>query len=250
MKKSWLALAAAVVPVSALAQRSAIPEFLDQQSVPVGEGWSGFLDLGFLFNSLLTLILATILGAALAYHPKLMETADTLEEIDARKVYMLYSVIGALIGMLVVKYGLVVGFVLFGIGGLIRFRTVLGSAVLTGQVIFSTLIGLACGLDLPHVAVLATVFGFGLIFILDAQITFEADIRSVPPEKFSEAAAAYRAALEALGCKIVREKKNPMKQRIGFIFLGGRYKSANDLERAIDGTIDATLRGSIDWEVN
>jgi len=250
MKKFWVVLTIAFVPLIATAQRGAVPDFLEQQSVAVGEGWAGFLDFGFLVNSLLTLILATVLGAALAYHPKVMETADTLEEIDARKVYMLYSVIGALIGMLVVKYGLVVGFVLFGIGGLIRFRTVLGSAVLTGQVIFSTLIGLACGLDLPHVAVLATVFGFGLIFILDAQITFEADIRSLPQEKFAEAAAAYRRALEALGCKIIREKKNPIKQRLGFIFLGGKYKSTHDLETAIDGTIDPTLRGSIDWEVN
>ncbi|HMB74469.1 MAG TPA: MgtC/SapB family protein [Gammaproteobacteria bacterium] len=249
MRQSWIALTAAILPLGATAQQG-VPDFLDQQSVPVGEGWTGFLEFGFLANSLLTLILATILGAALAFHPKVMETADTLEEIDARKVYMLYSVIGALIGMLVVKYGLVVGFVLFGIGGLIRFRTVLGSAVLTGQVIFSTLIGLACGLDLPHVAVLATAFGFVLIFILHANVTFEANIRSLPPDQFAEAAAAYRSALEGLGCKIIREKKNPMKQRLGYIFLSSKFKSACDLESAVDAAIDPTLRGSIDWEIN
>lgn len=223
---------------------------LPQNAAAVGEGWAGFMDIGFLFNSLLTLILATVLGATLAYHPRLLETADTLEEVDARKVYMLYSVIGALIGMLVVKYGLVVGFVLFGIGGLIRFRTILGSAVLTGQVIFITLIGLTCGLDLPHVAVLATAFGFVLIYILDARITYQADIREMPPGQYAEAAAAYSAALIKNGCKIIRERKNPTKNRLTYIFIGGRSTSASDLELAINNAVEPNLRGTIDWELN
>ena len=246
MRKVLLSLVAAL-PASAAAQRG-VPDFLFDQMAPVGEGWAGFTDLSFLLNALLTLILATLLGAALAYHPRLIETADTLEEIDARKVYMLYAVIGALIGMLVVKYGLVVGFVLFGIGGLIRFRTIMGSAALTGQVIFVTLIGLACGLDLPHVAVLATVFGFGLIFVLHAKVTYQADIRDIPQERFNEAAAAYRTTLERLGCKIVREKKSPAKNRLQFIFLGDHYTSNSELENDIDAEIDPALRGFIDWE--
>ena len=108
-----------------------------------GEGWLGFTDLNFLINTVLTLVLATVRGAVLAYHPRRRQTADTVEEIEAPKVFVTYAVIGALIGILVVKYGLVVGFVLFGIGGLIRFRTVMASPSMTGQVIYVTLIGLA-----------------------------------------------------------------------------------------------------------
>ena len=80
----------------------------------MGEGWVGFTDLGFMLNAVLTLTLAAVLGAVLAYHPKHRQTADTLEEIEAPRVYILYSVVGALIGIMVVHYGLVVGFVLFG----------------------------------------------------------------------------------------------------------------------------------------
>jgi hypothetical protein len=227
-----------------------VPDLLLQDVPVIGEGWAGFLDYPFLIDALLTLILATVLGAALAYHPRILETADTLEEIDARKVYMLYSVIGALIGMLVVEYGLVVGFVLFGIGGLIRFRTILRSAVLTGQVIFITLVGLTCGLDLPHVGVLATAFGFVLIYILDAQITYEASIRELPTDRFTEATAAYRSALEKNGCRIIRERKNPAKQRLTMIFLGGRFTSASELEAQVENSIEPSLRGTIDWELN
>lgn len=245
----FVLLPALLIPAAVAAQQG-IPDVLLQDSAVIGEGWAGFLDYGFLIDALLTLILATVLGATLAHHPRLRETADTLEEIDARKVYMLYSVIGALIGMLVVEYGLVVGFVLFGIGGLIRFRTILRSAVLTGQVIFITLVGLTCGLDLPHVGVLATAFGFVLIYILEAQITYEANIRELPADRFTDAAAAYRTALEKAGCKIIRERKNPAKQRLTLIFLGGSYASASELELQVDSAIDPSLRGTIDWELN
>ncbi len=132
------------------------PTSSPRRSFPHGEGWTGFTDLDFLLGAFLKLVLATALGAVIGFHPRRIRTADTLEEIEAPKVSIVYAVIGSLIGILVVKYGLVMGFVLFGIGGLIRFRTVMRSAQLTGQVIFVTLIGLTCGLDLPHVAVLAT----------------------------------------------------------------------------------------------
>ena len=95
-----------------------IEDALNSNEFPRGEGWAGFLDFAFLGNTLLTLILATVLGAIVAYHPKHIATADNLEELEAPKVYILYAVIGSIIGILVVGYGLVVGFVLFGIGGL------------------------------------------------------------------------------------------------------------------------------------
>lgn len=151
---------------------------------------------------------------------------------------------------MVVKYGLVVGFVLFGIGGLIRFRTVLRSATLTGNVIFVTLIGLSCGLDLPHVAVLATAFGFVLIYILEARVTYRIDVRALPSGRFAEAAAAYRGLLEQEGCRIRNEKKDPGKDRVIFIFHSARDVTRQQLEERLESKIDASLHGSIDWEVD
>jgi hypothetical protein len=224
-------------------------DFLSQPPGSLGEGWYGFTDISFLINALLTLLLATALGAVIAYHPRHRQTADTLEEIEAPKVYVMYAVLGALIGILVVKYGLVVGFVLFGIGGLIRFRTVLRSASLTGQVIYVTLIGLSCGLDLPHVAVLATAFGFVLISFLDARITYRIEVRTLPAERVAEAAAAYRSLLQHNGCRIMSEKKNPAKERITFIFKAPAKATRATLEELIETNIDPSLRGAVDWEI-
>ena len=174
-------------------------------SVPSGEGWLGFKELDFLLDAFLNLILAAVLGAVIGYHPRRIRTADTLEEIEAPKVSIVYAVIGSLIGILVVKYGTGMGFVLFGIGALIRFRTVMRSAQLTGQVIFVTLIGLTCGLHLPHVAVLATLFDFVLTFLLEARVTYRVDVRGLPLDRFAEAAGAYRAVLAGRPFRVLSE---------------------------------------------
>jgi hypothetical protein len=248
MRILWLAFNLVLVASTAWSQQGS--DFLMQEPESLGEGWQGFADLGFLANALLTLTLAAILGASIAYHPKHVQTADTLEEIEAPKVFIMYAVIGALIGILVVKYGLVVGFVLFGIGGLIRFRTVLRSASLTGHVIFVTLIGLSCGLDLPHVAVLATTFGFVLIYVLNARITYRINVRALPPERIADAAVAYRGVLEQQGCRIMSEKKNPERERVTFIFRNARDVTRRQLEDLLETNIDASLKGFLDWEVD
>jgi hypothetical protein len=243
----WIAFSLLLVTSAAWSQQ--MPDIFMQEHVPMGEGWKGFTDLIFLANALATLTLAAVLGAIIAFHPKHVLTADTLEEIEAPKVFITYSVIGALIGIMVVKYGLVVGFVLFGIGGLIRFRTVLFSASLTGHVIFVTLIGLSCGLDLPHVAVLATVFAFVLIYVLNTRITYRINVGALPPQRIVEAAAAYRKVLEQQGCHIMSEKKNPEKARVTFIFRGARNVSHWVLEESLENQVDESLRGYLDWEI-
>ena len=248
MKILWLTFCLVLVASRAWSQQ--VPDFLMQEPGSLGEGWQGFADFGFLVNALLTLTLSAMLGATIAYHPKHRQTADTLEEIEAPKAYIMYAVIGALIGIMVVKYGLVVGFVLFGISGLFRFRTVLRSASLTGRVIFVTLIGLSCGLDLPHVAALATAFGFVLIYVLHAHITYRIDVRALPSGRVAEAAAAYRGVLEQQGCRIMSEKKNPGKKSVTFIFRSARDLTRHHLEELVEAKIDASLTGSLDWEID
>lgn len=247
MKLLWMGLIAVFAVSPALAQQ--IPDLILQTPAPRGEGWQGFSDVGFLLNALFNLVLAAVLGAAIAYHPRHAQTADTMEEIEAVQIYILYAVIGSIIGILVTQYGMAVGFVLFGIGALIRFRTVLRSARLTGRLIFVTLIGLSAGLDLPHVAVLVTVFGFLLIFILDARFTFRINVRALSPENIAGAAAAYREILEQENVRIVSEKKNPERGRVTFILQSARADTGKRLEEIFETKIHESSRGSFDWEI-
>jgi MFS family permease len=235
-------------PLTAWSQQ--MPEFDVQRSELLVEGWRGFSDFDFLINSALTMVLAAVLGAVIAYHPRYTRSADTLEELEAPKVFIMYAVIGSLIGIMVVKYGLVIGFVLFGIGGLIRFRTVLRSAHLTGHVIFVTLIGLSSGLDLPHVAVLATAFGFILIYVLHFRITYRIEVRALPGGVLAEAAAAYREVLKKNGCRIMSEKKNPDKGRVEIIFRALPDVTQEHLEAELASEIPPTFKGSLNWEID
>ena len=228
-------------------QSSAIPAL--QDSPDPGAGWQGFTDFVFMGNALLTLTLAAVLGAVIAFHPKNRESMTISEGIDSPKIYVIYPVIGAIVGIMVVNYGLVVGFVLFGIGGLIRFRTVLRSASLTGRVIFATLIGLACGLNLPHVAVLSTAFGFVVVYILDAPVIYRVDIRALPPEHITEAIRAYRVLLEQHGCQILREKENCGKSRVTFLLKCPRRSSRSRLDELFKSKVDKSLAGSVNWRV-
>lgn len=240
---------AAVVAASA-AGAQGVPDIIGDSQLAIGEGWPGFLNLAFLLDALLKLTVAAVLGAIIANHPRHVAAADTLEEVEAPKVYVLYAVIGAIIGILVAHYGLVAGFVLFGIGGLIRFRTVLASANLTGRVIFVTLIGLTCGLNLPHVAVLATAFVFGLVYVIERRATYRVTIQALPPERVQEAAYAYRTVLENRGCRILAERKNPMKQRVLFLISAPRTVPREQLVELLDTAVTEPLRGSVDWETD
>jgi uncharacterized membrane protein YhiD involved in acid resistance len=243
-----IAIAAILLAASAWAQP--IPEFLSSNSeVPI-EGWAGFKDWAFMLDSLLLLTLASGLGLVIGYHPTTERAADTLEEIEAPKVYVLYAVVGAIIGLMVLKYGMVIGFVVFGIGGLIRFRTDLRSATVTGQVILVTLIGLSCGLHLPHVAVLATAFVFVVMYLIHSRPAYRIEVQGLPSERLNEAAAAYREQIVQQGCKVLSEKKNAAKERVIFVVRGARNVTHTRLEDLFVANIDPALRGSVDWEID
>jgi hypothetical protein len=215
-----------------------------------GEGFRGFADFGFLVKGLVSLTLATVLAAVIAYHPKRSRTIRNLDEAEAPRVYIIYSVVGAVIGLMVLKYGLVVGLVVFGIGGLMRFRTDVQSAPRTGRLILVTLIGLSCGLDLPHLAVLTTAFGFVLIFILDSTVTYRILVKGLQPATLAQTAAVYRAVLERADCRLLSEKKDFDRHQVAFIFVAPPRRSRARLMHDLEDNVPEQLRGAVDWEVD
>jgi hypothetical protein len=234
----------------ARAQEGALAGEVARAQEVAGEGWHGFLDWAFLLHALLDLSLATLLGAVIAYHPLTRRRTDTVEEADAPKVYVTYAVVGAVIGLMVVQYGMVVGFVVFGIGGLFRFRTSLSTARDTGRLILVTLIGLSCGLRLPHLGALATAFGFMLIFWMDRTVTYKVEVKALDTTTLERAAGAYRALIEQFGGRIIQEKRGFGKGHVTFVFSApARFRRA-DLERAFAEDVPAELRGAADWEVD
>ena len=212
------------------------------------QGWAGFGDLNLLAKSVLVLALASALGARIAYHPWSRRTVRIVEA-EAQKAYVMYAAIGAMTGMMVLRYGVVVGFVIFGIGGLIRFRTDLRSASMTGRLILVTLVGLACGLNLPHLAVLATAFTFVLIGVIDANTTYQITVKGLALGTIEGAARAYRGLLERESCRVLGERKHFSKGNVSLVFRAPHRVERDRLVHVLTTEIPADLRGAVDWEV-
>ncbi|HIE00098.1 MAG TPA: hypothetical protein EYP59_07375 [Thiotrichaceae bacterium] len=228
--------------------------FEQEYQAPISEGWYGFLQLELLTHFFISLFFATFLGAIIAYHPQSHAKKESLNEVEAPKTFLIYSVIGAVIGTMVVKYGSVIGFIIFGIGGLLRFRTNLGSSKQTGQLILVTLIGLCCGLNLPHVAVITTMFAYGLIHFLEKQDTYKIVIKNLKKEEIQvfveEAAELYRGILEKQGCHILSERKNFVKFQVSFVFHAPHSVERENLEYLFQNNVPNDLRGAVDWQTN
>ncbi len=242
LSPSWprVIVSAALKPLGGLfdAQPSQLPSI----------GWQGFLDTHFLVDSLGALLLATILGALIGFHPTTRRTVDTLAEAELPKVHTIYAFIGAVIGVTVREFGMVIGVVVFGIGGLIRFRTDTGSTRDTGRLIVVTLVGLIAGLGLPHFAVLAALFVFVLIWLFDAQPARRVRIEDLPPGRLAACAEAYRAVLLAQGCKVIGERHSVAKERVDFVLRLPRGGSQDKVHAALcEAPLD--VRGQINWDV-
>ena len=68
-------------------------------------------------------------------------------------------------------------FVTFGIGALVRFRTVMDNPKVTGKAIMVVVVGLACGMNQWAMAAFVTLLTWGLVFWLDSHISARFRIR-------------------------------------------------------------------------
>lgn len=212
-------------------------------------GWAGFYDTQSLIAEVTALVLATLLGALLAYHPIISRSVDTIEEAELPKVTIFYALVGSVVGVVVLQFGMVVGFVVFGLGGLMRFRTETASTRDTGRLILATLVGLIAGLNLPHFAIIAALFAWGLIFFLDANPIVSLELREIPKEQVRAAADTHRAVLGGLGCKMLSENKGFSKGKLVFVFRPPRKYKVAALEEHLNEYVPLELRGEREWSV-
>ena len=212
--------------------------------VSMGPGFAAFLDPSQYMEYSLILIAATLSGAALAFHPVYKGRPRTLETIELSKTLMMYSVGGALISI-ICTVNPSMAFVIFGIGGLMRFRTQLGQGKSTGHAIIGTLIGLCWGLGLEMVAVIATGYFWGMIFFLERTRTVEISVGGVDLALMPAATVAYRKAIANSGCRMLADSKNFKKREMVFFFSVPRKVPMERVIGAID-EIAPELRGTPD----
>lgn len=215
-------------------------------AVAPGVGWQAFSDLEFILEMLVVLVISVVLAAVIAYHPTTRRKASTIAELEQPKTFLLYAMVGAILTV-IVKTMPSMALVVFGIGGLMRFRTDVGEAKDTGRVILVTVIGLACGLELYVVALLTTSLAWILIFALERPRVECVVIQGLDAAGFTRASTDYVAALRELGCKVVGEDRRVNKGSVAIVYRVPRGLARGRIEQRfaeLPGAGGDTLR----WE--
>jgi hypothetical protein len=130
----------------------------------------------FILRLFLSLGLAVGCAWVIAWHPRRASLKDPLADLEERKALILLGVVGAVIAELS-GTSQTLAFVIFGIGALLRFRTLLGNPKLTGKAIMIVVVGLACGMGSWAMAVFVTAFSWLLLFWLDSHSSCRVRIR-------------------------------------------------------------------------
>ena len=130
----------------------------------------------FILRLFLSLSLAVACAYAIAWHPRRASLADPLADLEERKALILLGVVGAVVAELS-GTSQTLAFVIFGIGALLRFRTVLDNPKLTGKAIMVVVVGLACGMGSWAMAVFVTAFSWILVYWLDSHSSCRVRIR-------------------------------------------------------------------------
>ena len=173
-----------------------------------------FLHPEYMLRLFLSLALAVACSWVIAWHPRSSRFAS-LSDLEERKTLVLLGVVGAIVAELS-GTSQTLAFVIFGIGALLRFRTVLDNPKLTGKAITVVVIGLACGMGSWVMAVFVTVFSWVLIFWLESRIACRLRIRLDDEVDLDQTLGTVQSMLVSRGCRLQSSGINTGKQQLEF----------------------------------
>jgi len=178
------AIACFVVLSSAALGASPVEEMAKMGTTdPKGDSWQAiqhslaqFAHPEFILRLFLSLTLAVACAWIIAWHPRRSSIQDPLSDLEEQKTLVLLGMVGAIVAELSGS-SQTLAFVIFGIGALLRFRTVLDNPKLVGKAITVVVVGLACGMGSWAMAVFVTAFSWVLVYWLDSHASCRVRIR-------------------------------------------------------------------------
>ena len=190
---------------------------------PKGDSWVSieksieqFAHPSFILRLFLSLTLAVGCAFAIAWHPRRASLRDPLRDFEERKALIFMGVVGAVVAELS-GTSQTLAFVIFGIGALLRFRTLLDNPKLTGKAIMIVVVGLACGMGSWAMAVFVTGFSWLLMFLLDSHSSCEVRIRLDETEDPKPVFDAVQSLLLSHKCKLQSSSLYEDKGRMVFL---------------------------------
>ena len=116
-------------------------------------------------HAFVALPLATALGAALALRPRRRGTPNRSSQVVQTQIIL--AIIGALV-MIVVGTSLARAFGVVGAAGLVRYRAKVEDPKDAGVMLTTLAVGLGCGVGVYGLAVFATLFLMGVLWIIES----------------------------------------------------------------------------------
>ncbi len=205
------------------------PEDLDRWSI-LTRSLSLFAHGPYVIDLLIGFMLSIAMSLLLTTWPKSLVAHDPVAAMEERNGGVTVAVVGCLAAELVqsseqLSMGAEIALVLFGIGGLIRFRTVFGDPRRTGLMILITILGLCCGMSQYALAVLGFVVIWFMRYFLLSSVILVVQVRPRKSTDMEQVRTATTAAVTNRGATV----------RSSVIRRGGKV-----LE------IQATARGALD----
>jgi hypothetical protein len=204
-----------------------------------------FLHPEFILRLFLSLALAVACAWVVAWHPRRSSRLDSLSDLEERKTLVLLGMVGAIVAELS-GTSTTLAFVIFGIGALLRFRTVLDNPKLTGKAITVVVIGLACGMGSWVMAVFVTAFSWILIFWLDSTVACRLRIRLAEDVDPEPVFGTVQSLLISRGCRLQSSALYKGKRQLVFLL---HIPAGIDLEQ-LKADVRATLPEADDARVD
>jgi hypothetical protein len=222
---------------------------------PHGDSWLSiqhslqqFAHPEFMLRLFLSLSLAVGCAWLIAWHPRRSSALDPLSDLEERKALILLGMVGAIVAELSGS-SQTLAFVIFGIGALLRFRTVLDNPKLTGKAITVVVIGLACGMGSWAMAVFVTAFSWLLVFWLDSHSSCRIRIRlddEVDPQPIF---GALQSLLVSHHCRLKSSALYEDKGQMVFLMYIPTGVDPRQLESEIRAKLKKTDIAKIDVDV-
>ena len=228
-----VALGAMQPPPAALAQQPAAP-FPDASVLNVNELQAAFVRLP----------LAALLGTALAFRPR--RRSQGARKVVVVQTQIMLSVVGAVI-MLVVGNSLSRAFGIVGAAGLIRYRSNIADPKDAVVMLCALAAGLASGVALYQLAIVATVFMMLLLWLIEfleppARKRFELRLKTSNAEEYRAKAEDVLKGL-GLDCELLVEEEDEIRYSVSAP-IDVRTKDVSDTLRLVAGGTGVIVK----WE--
>jgi hypothetical protein len=186
---------------------------------------------------------------AFAFHPRANALRQDAQGWLVQASMFLFALIGMLVGFLVVHHGYLIGFVIFGLGSLFRFRMASSSLIDGAILIMVTLVGLSVGLNLPVMALVVTFAGAVTLWFVTVRTTSVVELKFKDDDTLRAALGPVQEAFSAKGFRIVSTRKSDFKPVVEFVLSHTDAEAVKRVPEVLDD-LSREGHGAKDWHVS